>query len=120
MSRTKKTKMPSAAAVARELRGLQKYMLTNDGPDASCLMEVRLQVHESGSWELHSGDPGYDTDHHGYWGASEIDTDCEPAQLRNIAEDLVEQAADHVAQCDALAVHRIMKRGWCMPLLLEE
>ena len=49
MSRTKKTKMPSAAAVARELRGLQKYMLTNDGPDASCLMEVRLQVHESGS-----------------------------------------------------------------------
>ena len=68
-----------------------------DTPDDTPGTDCRLQVHE-GSWAFHTGDSGYDTDHHGYWGSSCIPARVSKAEARRIAEDLIDQAADMAAQ----------------------
>ncbi len=35
-------------------------------------MELRVQLHETGDWAFHYGDPGWDTDHRGHWGSGAI------------------------------------------------
>lgn len=35
-------------------------------------IEVRLQVRPDGSWQLHTGDASYDTDHHGVFAATTL------------------------------------------------
>jgi hypothetical protein len=69
------------AAVKRDVRAE-----ADDGEG----VEVRLQVVD-GSWELHTGDPCYDTDHRGYWGAGTLtpDTNC-----RELAAELIDEAED--------------------------
>lgn len=83
-------RMPSVKAVAAELRNYKLYMERGEEAD------VRLQVGEEGYWHLHFGDASYDLDHTGYWGASDIDrhTNC-----RELARELIDQCADHAAQC---------------------
>ncbi len=68
-------------------------------PDAT---DVRLQVTDwhTIDWALHEGDSSYDQDHRGFWGAGRIspyDTDhC----IGETAQDLVDQALEHAAQCE--------------------
>ena len=45
---------------------------STDAPDEPHSMEVRLQVYPDGVWAIRYGDSGYDSDHHGYWGASDM------------------------------------------------
>ena len=98
------TKFPSIASVrsalVAEKRNLRKFsslddLLGENGESDST--DVRLQVYEDGSWAIHTGNPDYDQDHRGYWGASSLSYDRE--NLRDLARDLLEQAKDHAAQC---------------------
>ncbi len=59
-------------------------------------LDVRLQCVD-GAWSLHEGDPQYDTDHRGYWGAGSLSprTNC-----RELARELIDEAKDHAAQCE--------------------
>jgi hypothetical protein len=78
--------------------------------------EIRLQVYPSGSkpsymfpdgsWALRVGDPSYDLNHSGYWGASwlpEIPRFATPLQVCQIvigiAGDLLDQAIEQAAEC---------------------
>lgn len=70
----------------------------SDDEQGECF-DIRLQV-TPGSWELHTGDASYDTDHRGAWGASCLDaeTDCD-----DLAGDLISQARDTAADMDETA-----------------
>jgi len=57
-------------------------------------IDVRLQVLDDGGWAVHSGQACYDTDHHGAWGASIMDGESD---LTEIAEDLIEQVKEQIA-----------------------
>jgi len=59
-------------------------------------IEVRLQVTRDG-WGVHFGDPGYDTDHSGVWGATTIRTDATQEEFVAAAEYLIEQCRDMAA-----------------------
>lgn len=61
-------------------------------------LDVRLQVLDDGMWKLHYGDAQYDTDHHGYWGASVIRVGMRRKELADVADDLIAQAEDQHAQ----------------------
>lgn len=83
---------PSIADVASELRVVNDERLEPD--DMGEGIDVRLQVYEDGRWAVRSGDPSYDTDHHGYWGASSVPGDGRRFNARETARDLIEQAKD--------------------------
>lgn len=57
-------------------------------------MDVRLQWHNG--WSLHSGDSSYDQDHRGFWGASSIDADSDPAE---VVDELIDQVLEAAACC---------------------
>ena len=57
--------------------------------------EVRLQVVPGEGWQIHHGDPCYDLDHRGYWGASWIEGSMmDPEYLEEVAQDLLDQVED--------------------------
>ena len=51
--------------------------------------DIRLQVLD-GSWEYHTGDSQYDTDHRGMWGSTSVPAGVSKRQARQIAIDLIE------------------------------
>lgn len=61
--------------------------------------DLRLQVHENGSWSIHTGLADYDTDHQGYWGAGFLH--WERSNLTELARDLIEEAKDSAAMQEA-------------------
>lgn len=82
------TPFPRIAAVKADLQGLFDLGLAHgDEP-----LEIRLQVYPDGTWAVRFGDPGFDLDHHGFWGLGEMAPDTDLAEL---AADLVEQAKTH-------------------------
>lgn len=105
-------KFPSIRAVARELRSIYADAVTaTDSGDSTAAddndgstIDVRLQVQASGAWGLQWGDPSYDTNHRGFWGASSV-----PARRRRwssiaVARDLIAQCRDdHAQSCDTEA-----------------
>lgn len=76
--------------IAAELTAIRN--VADDGCD------VRLQVHSDGHWAVRFGDAGYDTDHHGFWGASEVPPKGEDFDAEEMARDLYAQAMDHKAE----------------------
>jgi hypothetical protein len=80
---------PTVKEVAAELAWIQD-LLHDDRQDET---EVRLQVTED-SWEVHYGDPGYDTDHRGFWGSGILTTSSDVEEL---AEELLEQVEEDYA-----------------------
>ncbi len=104
-----KTTFPSIATVAKELRGHKPYIdrdaqvkgtyedwcAGEEGGEAG--IDVRLQVFPgTGSWDLHTGDAQYDTDHRGFWGCGFL---TPRSNCRDLARDLISEARDHAAQC---------------------
>lgn len=100
--KTSKVRLPSIANVRAALRSSWKYLRRNfdrsefeqTGEDFAG-QDVRLQVHENGSWALHVCSSDYDQDHRGYWGASLLSYDRQ--NLTDLARDLIGQCADAVA-----------------------
>jgi hypothetical protein len=98
-----KIKLPSKAAIVKELRGIQREMERGEIEEDN-YVDVRLQVSSGGDWSVHYGDPSYDTDHRGYWGAGSVGIDADGAELESIAEQLIEEAAESMAQDDTEGV----------------
>ena len=93
---------PDAADVAQVLRDLAAGYVTEgvapDGRRIDVRIDVRLQVLDDGTWQVHHGDPGWDPDHRGYWGADIIDAlDITGGHLLAVAEGLVDQVAEAIA-----------------------
>ena len=91
------TTMPRPASLLDTLQAVQADM-RRAGVRPGEATDIRLQVHENGQWQLHWGDPSFDLDHRGYWGADSIEVDDCPGALRDLAERLVDDAADMMAQ----------------------
>jgi len=61
-------------------------------------IDVRLQVYDNGTWAVRTGDPQYDLDHSGYWGASSLpgvyEGKVRRCNTRDVARDLLEQCRE--------------------------
>jgi hypothetical protein len=86
------------ALLASRWRDIRRTMKPADlivpGED-SASVDVRLQVWDDGSWNVHTGDASYDQDHRGWWGVSCLS--WERQDLTALARDLIEQAREHEA-----------------------
>lgn len=75
-------------------------MVDDDGDPV--MMDVRLQIHDDGTWSIHTGDSSYDQGHRGMWGATvvpfEDDPDSREFDADEIAADLIEQCEEMAAQ----------------------
>lgn len=80
---------PDRDELEEELVAIQEWLKSEGLPET----EVRLQV-ERGSWTVHTGDPQYDTSHRGVWGSGEVARGDSRATLRDLADDMIEQAED--------------------------
>lgn len=90
--------LPTEAEVQAELIGIRDdLMVRGDGEvegGEDDFLDVRLQVSDTGEWAVHYGDPGYDTDHSGYWGAASVAPGDTDADLLTVAQDLITQVED--------------------------
>jgi len=80
-------RLPSRHDVAAELRAVNAEAF-----DGEC--DVRLQVYENGGWAVRFGDPGYDQDHHGYWGSDVVPGRGKRFNSTAMAQDLLDQVKD--------------------------
>ncbi len=87
---------PTIKELAADLTHLKRAVDWSELHGDERYIDVRLQCVD-GAWSLHEGDPQYDTDHRGYWGAGSLSprTNC-----RELARELIEEAKDHAAQCE--------------------
>jgi hypothetical protein len=76
---------------AEELRTFRPEDIANE--EGKPGGDIRLQVTEEG-WEVHTGDPSYDTDHRGKWGASWVPAGASKCECILIAVDLVYEACE--------------------------
>lgn len=82
---------PTIKELSRYLAAVKRANFpSNDWGD----IDVRLQVSERG-WSVHTGDPSYDQDHRGFWGASSMN---ESTNCYDLAKDLIDQARDAHAE----------------------
>ena len=100
---SKKLQLPDPQEVARQLKSINAYSLEGEGGKSledvyGGGIEVRLQVMPSGSWSVHYGDPGYDTDHRGYWASSSVPGSNENFDALDLAQELIHEAGDDAAQ----------------------
>jgi hypothetical protein len=90
---------PSVRAVASMLRAENDYIRRTfpvDRLSEDFGGDVRLQVLDSGTWELWTGDSQYDTDHRGYWGSASLNG--EPFDSMAMARQLIDDCKEHYAQ----------------------
>ena len=92
-------KFPSVEVVYDVLRNIRDNV-TGWAIKPTESIDVRLQVYPDGEWAIRTGLSDYDQDHRGYWGAASVSCKNTNKDLRNIAEDLIEQVQDHAAQND--------------------
>ena len=76
-----------------------KDLEPDPGDDDAC-GEVRLQYHD-GLFYLRTGDPQYDQDGRGFWGCGMVGANMTDDELRDVAIALVDDCADHYAECQA-------------------
>lgn len=91
---------PNIQDVAAELRSINSEVSEEIDEETGepYGIEVRLQVLPNGDWQVWWGDPQYDTDHRGYWGASQVPGSGRRFNSKEIARDLIEEAKDMYAQ----------------------
>lgn len=82
-------RFPSITAVVKQLEAIQSHWPNE--------IDVRLQVYENGEWMVREGDPSFDLDHHGYWGASSVGPEDSPDTILDIAACLLDQVEDQEA-----------------------
>ena len=71
--------------------------LTSHGEDEPT-GDFRLQIFD-GTWNTHTGDSQYDTDHAGAWGSASVPRGCTRKEAREIAKDLIEEAMADLDDC---------------------
>lgn len=90
--------LPSVREVGKELRELSREFPEVDRGEADTEIEVRLQVLPDGTWQVHYGDPGFDTDHQGYWGSTFILPHISRMEAEEAAHEMLSQVEDAIAQ----------------------
>lgn len=100
----KESYFPSVAEVVADLLNIQA-----EGPIDGDYMDVRLQVYPDWQWVIRTGDASYDLDHHGYWGAGEVSISDTREDLTALANDLIDQAMESLAQMGDMDESRILK-----------
>jgi hypothetical protein len=90
-------------SLAKDLANISEFDIEpctaddDDDPyDGGRSVDVRLRYH-SGSFSLNSGDSSYDQDHRGDWGASSVGPDLSQSDAMTLAEELLEEVLDSVA-----------------------
>jgi hypothetical protein len=89
-------KFPSVNELANYLDRLQNTMEREIADSGEEGLDIRLQV-TADRWDIHAGDPSYDTDHHGAWGSSALFVD---SNVTAVARELIDDAKDMEAQND--------------------
>jgi len=84
--------------LADELAMVRDDLAAEAGEGEEALIDVRLQVYPSGDWHVRVGDPGWDLDHEGAWGASCVSSEDTDDDLAATARDLLDQVADALAE----------------------
>lgn len=64
--------------------------------NCSTLLAIRLQVTDD-DWIIHHGDPGFDLDHHGHWGATTVALDDDDEVLDLAAQQLLNEVEESLA-----------------------
>jgi hypothetical protein len=93
-------RFPSIKDVSSEIRGIVRYPELADPENEDHegnWMDVRLQIWNDGSWNIHTGDSQYDQDHRGFWGATSIPM-IGRFDSRETAKELLEQAREDAWQ----------------------
>lgn len=68
--------------------------------DAADDLEIRLQIHDDGTWSVHTGDSQYDQDHRGHWGNTSVPWSDDSEGLPDweaVADDLLDQCDESAA-----------------------
>lgn len=73
------------------------YLPVPDGSEP--IIECRIQYH-NGIFGWYTGQPCYDTDHRGHWGASVVTQNMTREEARNVAGDLLDQVIESAYQED--------------------
>jgi len=97
MPRRVRVTWPTVREIVLDLESYREELAEYGEPDG----DVRLQVLPNGEWELWTGDPSYDTDHRGYWGAGTLDAEASALEMRELARDLIEEARDAWEESEA-------------------
>lgn len=97
----KQIQLPDPSVVATELLRIYRQtdwsLIRMDTPEnEEPSLDVRLQVYEDGECVVRYGDPSYDPDHRGFFGAGCI-VENDPG-LSALAEELVEECAEMMAE----------------------
>lgn len=87
--------IPSVGEIVEELNGVLEDAQRSDRAIAAEGFDVRLQVLSDGCWGIKWGDPSFDLNHSGHWGASTL---ASGDDLLEIAKDLRDQVADSMYQ----------------------
>ena len=90
-----------ADALAAEAKDLEPA--ADDADEEDHYVDVRLQVYPDGQWALRVGDPSFDLDHHGWFGAGSLprpsaDAPFALCDARMLARDLLSNAKDSFYQ----------------------
>jgi hypothetical protein len=91
---TENPRWPSIESISRELLSINEVIESEEIDED---IDVRLQVLPNGDWKIWWGDPQYDTDHRGYWGAGSIPGGGRRFNATETARDLIEQAKEDFA-----------------------
>lgn len=87
-----------AFSFLQDVRDLAADMEEREGWDPiEDAVDVRAQFVDDG-FEFHSGDPSYDTDHRGGWGAGSVSRLDDDSYLRQLANDLIMDALEDYAE----------------------
>lgn len=97
MAKINESRLPSVSDIFQELKAIRNEI---EGDETDEGIDVRLQVQDGGSWDVHSGDASYDTDHRGHWGASTVNAHDSDQELRAIAQDLIDEVDESMAQTE--------------------
>jgi hypothetical protein len=63
-------------------------------------IDVRIQIMPNGNWYGHTGDASFDQDSRGYWGSGIASPDMKKMDCREMAKEMIEQAAEMHEQDD--------------------
>lgn len=64
-------------------------------------LDIRLRLDRSGSYDILTGDPCYDTDHRGFWGSGSISRGSDEVELIALSRSLVDEALGQAHEDDA-------------------
>ena len=101
--------LPTQESLLVSLQNIRNDHCTNcacpEAPDfhndsCSSFVAVRLRVDDD-DWEILTGDPSFDTNHKGHWGASTVGFDDDDEVLTMAVDQMIGEAEESIAMAEA-------------------